>query len=54
MMTNIGGFQSNFPPNNFGGGIYNQQSPLQRSKAYNPPPQQPYAPPAAPLQHANT
>ena len=38
MMTNAGGFQSNFPPNSFGGGIYNQPSPLQRSQTYNPPP----------------
>ena len=59
MMTNTGGFQSNFPPNSFGGGIYNQHNPLQRSQTYNPPPpsyppQQPYAPQPAPLQHTNT
>ena len=65
MMTNTGGFQSNFAPNqggyNGGGGGYNS-NPLNRSQTYCPPspynpnypPQQPYAPPSGPLQHTNT
>ena len=66
MMTNNGGFQSNFPSNqkgfSSGGGYYNTQpNNLQRSQTYTPPspypnypPQQPYAPPPAPYQHTNT
>ena len=66
MMTNNGGFQSNFPSNqsgyNSGGGFYNTQpNNLQRSQTYTPPspypnypPQQPYVPPPAPYQHTNT
>ena len=65
MMTNTGGFQSNYTPNqggyNGGGGGYNS-GPLNRSQTYCPPspynpnypPQQPYAPPNGPLQHTNT
>ena len=66
MMTNNGGFQSNYPSNqggyNSGGGFYNTQpNNLQRSQTYTPPspypnypPQQPYVPPPAPYQHTNT
>jgi len=61
MMTNNGGFQSNFPGSG-GGGIY-EQANYQRSQTYNAPgpysnpnypPQQPYPPSPAPLQHTNT
>ena len=66
MMTNNGGFQSNYPSNqggyNSGGGFYNTQpNNLQRSQTYTPPspypnypPQQPYVSPPAPYQHTNT
>ena len=62
MMTNNGGFQSNFPPNSGGvpgydNGYNSHGNGLQRSQTYMPPnpnypPQQPYSPP--PLQHNNT
>ena len=63
MMTNTGGFQSNFPTKggSFGGGMINNN--FQRSQTFEPPnrypnsnypPQQLYSPNQAHLQHKNT
>ena len=61
MMTNNGGFQSNFPPNSgrgpgYDAGYNSHGNGFQRAQTYMPPtpnypPQQPYAPP---VQHTNT